>query len=128
MIRAVATELRDGTGAAEEVRSLSLEIFYNYSYYYQLMVPINGLDRASSFDFHYSENDVYFSDSATDSATFSQSFKIRRATILEKTVHLEDFVTQGMVKVNKSCILNYRDKSNKHLFRTSLHYTIVIYF
>ena len=27
MIRAVATELRDGTGAAEEVRSLSLEIF-----------------------------------------------------------------------------------------------------
>ena len=70
------------------------------------MVPINGLDRASSFDFHYSENDVYFSDSFTDTRTFSQTFKIRRAKILEKTVHLEDFLTQGMVKVNKSCILH----------------------
>ena len=66
------------------------------------MVPINGLDRASSFDFHFLENDVYFSDSFSDSATFSQSFKIRRAKILEDTVHLEDIVTQGMVKVNKS--------------------------
>ena len=70
------------------------------------MVPINGLDRASSFDFHYSENDVYFSDSFSDSTSFSQSFKIRRAKILEDTVHLEDVITQGMVKVNKSCILN----------------------
>ena len=69
------------------------------------MVPINGLDRPSSFDFHYAENDVYFSDSFTDPTTFSQSFKIRRATILEKTVHLEDFLTQGMVKVTRSCIL-----------------------
>ena len=68
------------------------------------MVPINGLDRASSFDFHYSENDVYFSDSFTDSTSFSQSFKIRRAKILEKTLHLEDFLTEGMIKVNASFI------------------------
>ena len=86
------------------------------------MVPINGLDRASSFDFHYSESEVYFSDSLTDSASFSQSFKIRRANILEKTVHLEDFLTQGMVKVNtiKRIKLSPRSphhtKYNSHLF------------
>ena len=83
------------------------------------MVPINGLDRASSFDFHYSESDVYFSDSVTNSATFSQSFKIRRATILEETVHLEDFLTEGMVKVNKIKKIKLSPASPHH------HHTIV---
>ena len=59
------------------------------------MVPINGLDRASSFDIHYSENEVYFS----VSSTLSQSSKIQRAVIMEETLRQEDFLTVGIEKV-----------------------------
>ena len=70
------------------------------------MVPITGLDRASSFDIHYSERYVYFSTSSTQ----SQSRKIQRAKILEETLQPEDFVTRGIDKVTNSGRVFYLNK------------------
>ena len=59
------------------------------------MVPINGLDRASSFDFHYWENYVYFS----VCPTVPQPCEIQRAVIMEETLRQEEFVANGIQKV-----------------------------
>ena len=56
------------------------------------MIPIPGLSRPTTLDFHFQESYVYFSD--------SQTYKIQRAKILGDSVLIEDFITEGLNKVN----------------------------
>ena len=57
----------------------------------QVLIPIPGLSRPTTLDFHFRENYIYFSD--------SQTYKIQRAKILGEAVVTEDFITEGLNKV-----------------------------
>ena len=57
----------------------------------EVMVPVPGLTRPTTLDFHFAENAVYFSD--------SQTYKIQRATILGEKIIMETLISEGLNKV-----------------------------
>ena len=55
------------------------------------MVPIGGLFRPTAMDFHLAAKHLYFSD--------PQTLKIQRAKLLQNQTVREDFITDGLNKV-----------------------------
>ena len=72
------------------------------------MIPIPGLSRPTTLDFHFKQSYIYFSD--------SQTYKIQLAKVLGDSVVTEDFITEGLNKVETTKDKKYSSEIDLIIF------------